>query len=126
MADPPGLDTAKTQPDRPQPDTGTPDALYERIAADYGVALERLARGYERDPERRRDLLQEVHIAVWRSLLILMSFLTNARFPHTAPAVMGGLSYVGSTVAILVVAKNRWQREATALQAEIESLRAGE
>jgi RNA polymerase sigma-70 factor, ECF subfamily len=68
MADPPGLDTAKTQRDRPQPDTGTPDALYERICVDYGVALERLARGYERDPERRRDLLQEIHIAVWRSL----------------------------------------------------------
>jgi hypothetical protein len=55
-------------------------------------------------------------------ILILISFLTNARFPHTPPAVMGGLSYFGSTVAILVVAKNRWHREATALQAEIESL----
>lgn len=44
------------------------DALYERIAADYGLALERLARGYEPDLERRRDLLQEIHIAIWRSL----------------------------------------------------------
>lgn len=44
------------------------DELYEQIAADYGPALDRLARGYEADPEGRRDLLQEIHIAVWRSL----------------------------------------------------------
>lgn len=35
----------------------------------YGPALERQARGYESDPSRRQDLVQEVHIAIWRSLL---------------------------------------------------------
>ena len=35
---------------------------------EYGAALERLARAYERDADRRRDLLQEIHIALWRSL----------------------------------------------------------
>jgi RNA polymerase sigma-70 factor (ECF subfamily) len=30
--------------------------------------LGRLARGYEADPDRRRDLLQEIHIQLWRSL----------------------------------------------------------
>jgi RNA polymerase sigma-70 factor (ECF subfamily) len=34
----------------------------------FGPALERLARAYERDPDRRRDLLQEIHVALWRSL----------------------------------------------------------
>jgi RNA polymerase sigma-70 factor, ECF subfamily len=69
MPDAPKLSAAKTPPDRTRLDTPTtPDELYERIAADYGIALERLARGYEPDPERRRDLLQEIHIAVWRSL----------------------------------------------------------
>lgn len=29
---------------------------------------ERLAKGYEVDPDRRRDLLQEIHVALWRSL----------------------------------------------------------
>lgn len=29
--------------------------------------MERLARGYEADPEIRRDLLQDIHIALWRS-----------------------------------------------------------
>lgn len=33
----------------------------------FGAALERLVRGYEADSERRADLLQEIHIALWRS-----------------------------------------------------------
>jgi RNA polymerase sigma-70 factor, ECF subfamily len=43
------------------------DRLYADAAAEYGAALERLARGYERDHDKRRDLLQEIHIALWRS-----------------------------------------------------------
>ena len=41
--------------------------LRDGAAAQYGSALERLARGYEGDPDRRRDLLQEIHIVLWRS-----------------------------------------------------------
>ena len=44
------------------------DELYEQVAADYGAALARLARGYEADTDKRRDLLQEIHLALWRSL----------------------------------------------------------
>ncbi len=44
------------------------DELYEEAAAAYGAALGRLARAYEADADRRRDLLQEIHIALWRSL----------------------------------------------------------
>ncbi|MGP0020764.1 MAG: RNA polymerase sigma factor [Candidatus Sulfotelmatobacter sp.] len=44
------------------------DELYKEASATYGAALQRLARGYETDPERRRDLLQEIHIELWRSL----------------------------------------------------------
>jgi len=33
----------------------------------YGAALERLARAYEADADLRRDLLQEIHVALWRS-----------------------------------------------------------
>ena len=43
-------------------------ARYEEAIAAYGGALERLTRAYEPDPELRRDLLQEIHIALWRSL----------------------------------------------------------
>src|ERR1044072_4414494 len=44
-----------------------PAGLYEEAAATYGPALERLARAYEPDVDRRRDLLQEIHLALWRS-----------------------------------------------------------
>jgi RNA polymerase sigma-70 factor, ECF subfamily len=44
------------------------DQLYQDAAAIYGAALERLARAYEADPEMRRDLVQDIHIALWRSL----------------------------------------------------------
>lgn len=43
------------------------DELYEEVARTYGSALDRLARAYEADVEARRDLLQEIHFALWRS-----------------------------------------------------------
>jgi RNA polymerase sigma-70 factor, ECF subfamily len=43
------------------------DSLYEQAAEIYGSALDRLARAYELDPEARRDLLQEIHLHLWRS-----------------------------------------------------------
>jgi RNA polymerase sigma-70 factor (ECF subfamily) len=43
------------------------DDLYTDAILAYGPALDRLARAYEADPEDRRDLLQEIHIALWRS-----------------------------------------------------------
>jgi RNA polymerase sigma-70 factor (ECF subfamily) len=46
---------------------GSQDDRYREAAAVYGAALERLARAYEADPDHRRDLLQEIHLALWRS-----------------------------------------------------------
>ena len=43
------------------------DELYEEVVAIHGSALDRLARAYENDPDKRRDLLQEIHFALWRS-----------------------------------------------------------
>jgi RNA polymerase sigma-70 factor (ECF subfamily) len=43
------------------------DARYSNAARRYGAAIERLARGYEADAELRRDLVQEIHAALWRS-----------------------------------------------------------
>ncbi len=43
------------------------DVRYSRAAAQFGAAIERLARGYEADPELLRDLVQEIHAALWRS-----------------------------------------------------------
>ena len=41
---------------------------YTEIVAAYGPAIERLARAYESDADKCRDLLQEIHLALWRSL----------------------------------------------------------
>jgi len=49
-------------------DRKTQDELYEDAAAEFGAAFERLARSYEFDPDKQRDLLQDIHFAVWRSL----------------------------------------------------------
>jgi RNA polymerase sigma-70 factor (ECF subfamily) len=43
------------------------DELYREAADQYGAALERLARAYEADPEKRGDLIQEIHFQLWRS-----------------------------------------------------------
>jgi RNA polymerase sigma-70 factor (ECF subfamily) len=43
------------------------DELYREAADQYGPALERLARAYELDPDKRRDLIQEIHFQLWRS-----------------------------------------------------------
>jgi len=40
---------------------------WQQTVDEYGAALERLAWAYEGDPERRRDLLQEIYFALWRS-----------------------------------------------------------
>src|SRR6478736_553691 len=46
------------------------DARYLVAAREHGAMIERLARGYEADPELRRDLVQEIHAALWRSFAI--------------------------------------------------------
>jgi RNA polymerase sigma-70 factor (ECF subfamily) len=43
------------------------DSLYEEAADTFGPSLDRLARAYEFDPDLRLDLLQEVHLQLWRS-----------------------------------------------------------
>ena len=43
------------------------DDLYRQAAAAYGDALDRLVKAYELDTDKRRDLLQEIHLALWRS-----------------------------------------------------------
>jgi RNA polymerase sigma-70 factor (ECF subfamily) len=43
------------------------DDLYRDAAEKYGPALERLACAYEADPEKRRDLSQDIHFQLWRS-----------------------------------------------------------
>jgi RNA polymerase sigma factor (sigma-70 family) len=43
------------------------DDWYSRVAAQWGPALQRVARSCEADPDRRRDVLQDMHVAIWKS-----------------------------------------------------------
>jgi RNA polymerase sigma-70 factor (ECF subfamily) len=43
------------------------DTRYREAAVEFGAALARLARAYEADPDQRRDLLQDIHLELWRS-----------------------------------------------------------
>lgn len=52
---------------RERRDSSEQEARYRRAAAAHGAAIERLATGYEADAELRRDLVQDVHVALWRS-----------------------------------------------------------
>ena len=47
--------------------------LYQEVAVSFGRALGRLAGAYEADPDRRQDLLQEIHLEVWKSLEVYES-----------------------------------------------------
>jgi RNA polymerase sigma-70 factor (ECF subfamily) len=47
---------------------GDQDQLYIQAQAEHGESMRRLVRGYESDADRQRDLLQEMHIELWRSL----------------------------------------------------------
>lgn len=47
--------------------TADQDARYLAAAAEHGAAMVRLASATEANAERRRDLLQEMHVALWRS-----------------------------------------------------------
>ena len=47
--------------------SASPDDLYTQAAEHYGPSLDRLAAAYEADPEKRRDLKQDIHFQLWRS-----------------------------------------------------------
>jgi RNA polymerase sigma-70 factor, ECF subfamily len=55
-------------PDSIAIDTPNQDALYGDAVAQFGPSLARLATGYEVDHSRQEDLLQDIHVALWRSL----------------------------------------------------------
>lgn len=42
--------------------------LYAKAVVECGRMLDRLAAGYEADPDKRRDLRQDIHLQLWKSL----------------------------------------------------------
>ena len=51
-----------------EPDLAGQEALFETVATEFAAPLARLARAHEADAHLQQDLLQEIHIALWRSL----------------------------------------------------------
>jgi RNA polymerase sigma-70 factor (ECF subfamily) len=49
-------------------DVASQEALFEKIATEFAAPLARLSRAHEADAHLQQDLLQEIHIALWRSL----------------------------------------------------------
>ena len=43
-------------------------SLYDEAVEAFGAAIERLAGSYELDAHKRQDLLQNIHLNLWRSL----------------------------------------------------------
>ena len=43
------------------------EELYAAAVREFGRALDRLAAGYEANPDKRHDLRQEIHLQLWRS-----------------------------------------------------------
>lgn len=52
---------------KPQ-DLSPQDVLYQQAIVAYGHEIARFMTGYERDPIKRQDLLQDVQLAIWRSM----------------------------------------------------------
>lgn len=55
------------EPESDSNPTSSQDVLYQDSVTRYGASLERLTRAYEADPEKRRDLIQDIHFQLWRS-----------------------------------------------------------
>ena len=54
------------EPDRPA--ASDRERLYEQAVTSFGAALTRIARSSELDRHKQEDLLQDIHLALWRSL----------------------------------------------------------
>ncbi|MCF6275393.1 MAG: RNA polymerase sigma factor [Robiginitomaculum sp.] len=51
-------------------DVTSQDEQYKMAATEFGDAIGRLAYAYERDPDKRKDLVQDIHFELWRSFKI--------------------------------------------------------
>ena len=58
------------------------DARYVAAARVHGAMIERLARGYEADADLRRDLVQDIHAALWRSFAIFEDQCAERSWVH--------------------------------------------
>jgi len=87
-------------------------SLYDEAASTYKQALERLVRAYEIDVDKRRDLLQDIHLALWESFAHYESRCSLRTWVYR----------VAHNTAVSHVVKNRSRRAPLASVQEIEAL----
>jgi RNA polymerase sigma-70 factor (ECF subfamily) len=92
------------------------DARYAEATAQWGAALARIARAHEADPERRRDLLQDIHVTLWKSF---------ASFDGRC-SMRTWIYRVASNVAATHVIRERRDRTALVTLDNIDELAAGD
>src|SRR6185503_4089222 len=82
-------------------------------AAEFGGAIERLARAYEAQADARADLIQDIHVALWRSL---------AGFDARCALRTWVYRVAHNTAASHVQRRRRWRGERTASLDELDQL----
>lgn len=88
------------------------DEHYNQASREFGAALERLARSYEADADKRRDLLQEIHVALWRSFAVFDGRCQLRTWVYR----------VAHNTAVTHVIRSQRQRTPLASLEEVESL----
>lgn len=91
----------------------TQDERYAAAAAEFGGAIERLARAYEAQADARADLIQDIHVALWRSL---------AGFDGRCALRTWVYRVAHNTAASHVQRRRRWRGERTASLDELDRL----
>jgi RNA polymerase sigma-70 factor (ECF subfamily) len=97
------------------------EELYHSCLAQFGPALNRLASAYEADFDLRRDLLQEIHTSLWRSLGVfdglcsLRTWMFRVAHNTAATHVTRNMRQSREWVSLETVADlpGQWDHEAT-------------
>jgi RNA polymerase sigma factor (sigma-70 family) len=98
---------------------------FERIVADYGPLISRIAMSYEADPSLREDLTQQIFLAVWQAL---PSFRADSSLKTFIARVAQNrsISFVTKQVRQPPVAELPEKLEADDLNPEEEAIEANE
>lgn len=89
------------------------DERYTAAAQEFGGAIERLARGYEAQADARGDLIQEIHVALWRSL---------ASFDGRCSIRTWVYRIAHNTAADYIRRRRRWRSESGATLEALETV----
>jgi RNA polymerase sigma-70 factor (ECF subfamily) len=89
------------------------DERYAAAAQEFGGAIERLARGYEAQADARHDLIQDIHVALWRSL---------ASFDGRCSVRTWVYRIAHNTAAEHIRRRRRWRRENGATLEALEAV----